>query len=88
MNALMIEPLALGTVILKKVYRLLFPRSLEAISSFSSIPDSADAMREKATGKLRYTWAIITEGKEYKNFMLFSLRPRDKRRLLRIPLFP
>ena len=57
-------PLILGRVVEKKVFSLPFPSVLEAISSFSSILERAEVNSDRATGKLRYTWARITEGKE------------------------
>ena len=63
-KALMIVPFTLGIVIRINVQKLLFPRSFDAISSFSSIPARAEVIKEKATGKFRYTWAIITDGNE------------------------
>ena len=68
---------------------LVFLYSLVAMSSRSErfIEQLMEEEGRKGTDEQDME-AIITEGKEYKNFMLFSLRPRDKRRLLRIPLFP
>ena len=70
-------PLILGRVVEKKVFSLPFPSVLEAISSFSSILERAEVNSDRATGKLRYTWARITEGKEKRNFIGFSTRPRE-----------
>ena len=68
---------------------LVFLYSLVAMSSRSErfIEQLMEEEGRKGTDEQDME-AIITEGKEYKNFILFSLRPRDKRRLLRIPLFP
>ncbi len=81
-------PLILGRVVEKKVFSLPFPSVLEAISSFSSILERAEVNSDRATGKLRYTWARITEGKEKRNFIGFSTRPREIRMELSIPLLP
>ena len=54
----------MGNVILKNVLKPDAPSNSEAFSSVSGIDDSADVIRENATGKFRYTWARIMALKE------------------------
>ncbi len=65
-KAEMTVPHILGSVILKKVLISEAPRSLEACSPWSEEESRALVIREKATGKFRYTWARIMALKEYR----------------------